>query len=72
MGGGFQRLRHYPIIGGDHQHCNIGDSRATRPHCSKRLVAGGVEEGYSLALHLDLVRADVLGDAARFSGNHVG
>ena len=35
-------------------------------------MAGSVQEGDRAALHIHLIGADVLGDAARLSGDHVG
>ena len=38
-------LRHYAVVGGDHQHGDVGDLRAARSHGRERLVAGSVQEG---------------------------
>ena len=35
-------------------------------------MARGIQEGDGLAVHLDLVSADVLGDAAGLAGGHIG
>ena len=69
-------LRLHAVVGGDHEHDQVGGLRAAGPHGGERLVARGVDERdlALLAVHLggDLVGADVLGDAARLAGHHVG
>src|SRR4029453_16036460 len=67
-------LGHDPVVGGDHQHGDVGDGRAPGPHGGERLVARGVDEGHQPAVGArpDLVGADVLGDAAGLAGDHVG
>ena len=69
---GFDRLRHHPVIGCDHQHGDIGRLRAAGAHGRERLVAGRVDEGDLLAVLLDLVGADVLRDAAGLGGDDIG
>src|SRR5919204_324971 len=66
------RLRHHAVIGGDHDHRQVGDLRAARAHRRERLVAGRVDEGHGLAVVVDLVGADVLRDPARLPGHHLG
>ena len=41
---GLQRLRHDAVIGGDHQHDDVGDLGAAGAHAGEGLVAGRVEE----------------------------
>src|SRR5215467_673111 len=69
-------LRLHAVVRGHDEHDQVGGLGATGPHRGERLVARGVDEGDLplLAVHLggDLVGADVLGDAARFTGHHVG
>ena len=38
------RLRHDAVVGGDHQHDDVGDLGATGTHLGERGVAGGVDE----------------------------
>ena len=56
---------------GDHQDGQIGRLRPARPHGGKSLVTWRVQEGdfawLVLVTDLDLVRADVLSDAASFA-----
>ena len=68
------RLRHDAVIGRDHQHHDVGDLGAARPHRGERGVAGGVDEGDLLAAFRrgDLIGADMLGDAAGLAGHHIG
>jgi hypothetical protein len=47
-------------------------SAATSPHRREGGVAGGVQEGDRLVVFVDLVGADVLGDAAGLAGRHLG
>jgi hypothetical protein len=66
------RLRHHPVVGGDDEHDDIRHSRAARAHGGEGGMTGRVEEGDLLAAtELDLIGADMLGDAARFAGNYV-
>ena len=65
-------LGHDAVVGGDDQHDDVGGLGAAGPHGGERLVAGGVDEGDRLAVLLDLVGADVLGDAAGLAGDDVG
>src|SRR5215212_7129232 len=67
-------LGHDPVVGGDHQHGDVGDGRAPGPHGGERLVARGVDEGHqaTVGARPDLVGTDVLGDAAGLAGDHVG
>ena len=39
------RLRHDAVVGGDHQHHDVGDLRAARAHGGEGRVAGRVDEG---------------------------
>ena len=45
---------------------------AAGAHGGEGLVAGGIEEGNYPAVDGDGIRADMLGNAARFAGSHVG
>ncbi len=59
------RLGHDAVVGGDDEHDDVGHLGAAGPHRGECFVAGRVDEGDPLAVPLDLVGADVLGDAAR-------
>src|SRR4051794_11398242 len=65
-------LRHHAVVGRDDDHCDVGDLRAAGAHGGERLVARRVEEGDRVVLAVDLVGADVLGDAARLAGGDFG
>ena len=67
---GFHRLRHHAVIGGDHQNRYVGRLRAACAHGGERLVARRVDEGNFLAVLLDLIGADMLGDAPGFPFDH--
>src|SRR5437016_2519339 len=74
---GFDRLRHHAVVRGHHQHGDVGDVGAARPHGGERLVARRVEErdrGLSAigADDVDRVRADVLRDPARLARRDIG
>ena len=60
------RLRHDRVVGGDDEHGDVRHLRAAGAHRGERLVARRVEERDLPAVDVDLVRADVLRDAARF------
>ena len=65
-------LRHDAVVGGDHDHGDVGDLGAAGAHGGERLVARGVEEGDRLVVVVDLVGADVLGDAAGLARGDLG
>src|SRR6478672_4033726 len=73
---GLHRLRHHTVIGCDNQDRDVGGLRATGTHGGERLVARGVDEGdrpyRAVEVDLDLVGADVLGDATRLFLADVG
>ena len=69
---GFQRLRHHAVIGGDHQHDDVGDFRAARAHARERFVARRIDEHDLAAVDVNHGRADVLRDSAGFSRGHFG
>ncbi len=69
---GLDRLGHHAVVGGDDQHDDVRDVGPAGPHGGERLVAGRVDERDLAALGLDLVGADVLGDAAALRIHHVG
>ncbi len=66
------RLRHDPVVGGHHQDRDVRDLGAARTHGSERLVARRVDERDAATAAIDLVRTDVLGDAAGFARHDVG
>ena len=65
-------LRHDAVVGGDDDDGDVGDLGAAGAHRREGGVAGGVEEGDRLLVVVDLVGADVLGDAARLAGGDLG
>jgi hypothetical protein len=67
------RLRHDAVIGGHHQHDDVGDLGAARTHGGEGRVAGRIYEGdASTRRRRHLIRADMLGDAAGFAGCDFG
>ena len=70
---GLHRLRHDAVVGGDHQHHDVGHLGAALAHGGERLVARRVDERDLLAVgRHHLIGADVLGDAACLAGRNVG
>ena len=69
---GFERLRHHAVVRRHHQHHDIGDFGAARTHAGERFVARRIDEDDLAAVLLDVIRADVLRDAAGFSFGDVG
>ena len=65
------RLGHDAVVGGDHEHRDVGRLRAAPAHRGERLVARRVDEGDDPAVLLGLVRTDVLGDPTGFARDHV-
>ncbi len=66
------RLRHDAVVGGDDEHDDVGRLGAAGTHLRERGVAGRVDERELVTVAVDLVGADVLGDAARLAGDDVG
>ena len=67
------RLGHDAVVGRDHQDDDVGHVGAARAHLGEGGVARRIQEGQFVAGRRDdLVRADVLCDAAGFVGRHVG
>ena len=69
---GLHGLGHDAVVGSHHQDGDVRDHGAAGTHGGKGLVAGGVQEGDGGAVHIDLVSADVLGDAAGLALGHLG
>ena len=69
---GFLRLRHHAVIGGDHQHHDVGNFRAARAHARERFVARRVDEHDPAIARVHFGRADVLRDSAGFSRGDFG
>ena len=65
-------LRHDAVVGGDDDDGDVGDLGAAGAHRREGGVAGRVEEGDRLLVVVDLVGADVLGDAAGLAGGDLG
>ena len=64
----FARLGHDAVVGSHHEHRDVGGLGAACAHRGERLVARRVQERDPAAVDLDLVGADVLGDAASLAG----
>ena len=76
---GLEGLRHHSVVGGHHQHHNVGDLGAAGTHAGKGFVTRRVEEDDLAAKgrrvgvgDLHLVGADVLRNAAGFAAGYVG
>ncbi len=69
---GLDGLGHDAVVGGHHQDHDVRHLGATGAHRGEGLVARRVDERDRLALPLDLVGADVLGDPTGLAGDHVG
>ena len=63
---GFLCLGHHTVVGGHHQHGDIGDHRPASPHRRERLVTRGIDECDRPDVLLDPVSPDVLGNAPLF------
>src|SRR5699024_4811808 len=69
------RLRHHTVVGGHHQHGDVGRLRTTGTHGGECLVTRGVNESDAPVLVVDLgpdlVGTDRLGDATGLTGGDV-
>ena len=72
MGDRLECLRHEAVIRCHDNDDDVRDIGAAGAHGGEGGVAGCVEEGDFLAIALDAVGADVLGDAARFACRNTG
>ena len=72
MVNGFYRLGHDAVVGSHHQNGNVGTHGAPGPHGGKGGVAGGIQEGDEILPHPHGVCANVLGNPAGLTGNHIG
>ena len=68
----FLGLRHHPVIRGNHQNNNVRRLGATGAHGGERLMARRIQEGDRTARRIDMVSANMLGNATRFSTCHLG
>ena len=70
---GLHRLRHHAVVGGHHQHHQVGDLGAACAHGREGLVARRIDEGDLLAVgRHHLIGADVLRDASGLAGHDIG
>ena len=69
---GLDGLRHDAVVGAHHQDHDVGDLRAARAHGGEGRVARRIQEGHHALGGLDVVRADMLGDAAGLARRHLG
>ena len=63
----FFRLRHDAVVSGDHEHDDVGRLCAARAHRGECCMAGRIEERDLPLRNLDVIRTDVLRDAAGFA-----
>ena len=69
---GFNSLRHHTVVGGNHQHNDVGHLCTARAHLGERGVTRCVDEGNGLAILYNLVCTDVLRDSACFTRDNAG
>ena len=69
---GLHGLRHHAVVRRHNQHGDIRGFGATHTHGRKRLMSRRIQEGNLLSVNLNHVSADVLGNAARLAGCHIG
>ena len=67
---GFFGLRHHTIVGSHDQNDDVCGFGTARPHGGKRFVTRGVQKGDHSAGCVDVIRTDVLRDAASFACSH--
>ena len=69
---GFERLGHHAVVGRHHQYHDVGHLGAAGAHAGERFVARGIDKDDFAPVFLHVIRADVLGDPARFFAGHIG
>ena len=73
MADGLDGLGHDLVVRGNHEDDDVGDLSAAGSHGGEGLVTRRIQEGDPLvARQLDVVGADVLGNAAGLSCNDIG
>ena len=72
MGNRFLGLRHHAIVGRNHQNHDVGSLGAARAHRRKRFVSRRIQEGDHAARRFHVIRADMLGNAARLAMGDTG
>lgn len=65
-------LLHYSVICSNHENDDIRHLGSPSPHGREGLVSGRVEKYDIPVIDMDVVGSDSLGDAARFSLDHIG
>ena len=68
---GFNCLRHDSVISRNYKDSNVSALRTTGAHCSKGLMPGCVKKDNFLAVVHYMRGADMLGNAAGFTGRHM-
>jgi hypothetical protein len=63
----FGGLRHDAVVGGNHQHNDIGDIRSARAHCCERGMPRRIDKGNLVAIVIDAVGSNVLRNPAGFA-----
>src|SRR5688500_20310072 len=71
MRNGFLRLWHHTIIRRDDEDHNIRSLRTTRAHLCECGMARSIEKSDLASLHLNLIRANMLGNTASFTRRHI-
>ena len=66
----FDSLRHHAVVCGHNQNHDIRRLSTTSTHRGERGVARGIQEGDHTVVGFDVVRTDMLGNAARFARGH--
>ena len=69
---GFHGLGHDAVVGGNHQNGNVGGLCAAGTHGGEGRVTGGIQEGDHLAVYIDSICANVLGDTTGLARSHRG
>lgn len=69
----FNCLRHNAVIGSNHQNNDVSNLGTTGTHFRKGLMPRRINKSYLVSgRHRNLIRTDMLGNAARLFGRNVG
>ena len=68
----FFGLRHHAVVSGNNQYHDVGQLSTACTHGGKRRMPRSIQEGHHAIVGFNVVGTDMLGNATRFTGCHLG